>query len=339
MNLEFGGNTDALTEFIKWLAVRKDWKAIDEVATRFEPMFSNNAELLYTIAEAHLTAGHSDLADQTAKKALQLNPDKPLEHYKVATQLQFSRGLIRWADEEYRRVIALATPPQNTDAGFMARFFLSENQHDRQEDKEAAETLEAAVELMDKNMPVMKMVQKSGRAPEQVRARMYFFQGEDARRRGENDKAIKCIESALAQDEKDVDCLISLYRLSLAPERRTKLLETIHEVIDESRRGIEQEPTNPFSYNQMAWLIANTEGDIDEAIRASQKSIEIKRASGEFKSVGGYIDTLAHCYYAKKDYASAVKYQSEAAALEPGNASINRQLKVFQAALAKTSNN
>ena len=31
-------------------------------------------------------------------------------------------------------------------------------------------------------------------------------------------------------------------------------------------------------YNEMAWLVANTEGDVDEAVRLSHKSVELVRA-------------------------------------------------------------
>src|SRR4029079_16687148 len=90
-------------------------------------------------------------------------------------------------------------------------------------------------------------------------------------------------------------------------------------------------PDEPTFYNQVAWLVANTEGDIDEAIRLSQKSVDLARAEGESpKRVGGLLDTLGHCYFAKKDYASAVRCQSEAAALDPQPVSITRQLKVFR---------
>ena len=52
------------------------------------------------------------------------------------------------------------------------------------------------------------------------------------------------------------------------------------------------------------------------------------------KSIASLLDTLGHCYFAKKDYESAVKYQTEATRLDPHTAAISRQLKVFKATLA-----
>src|SRR5690606_16470242 len=105
--------------------------------------------------------------------------------------------------------------------------------------------------------------------------------------------------------------------------------------IDLCRARLEDEPEDPTYYNQIAWLIANTEGDHEEAIRLSLKSVELARAAGEVpRRVGGLLDTLAHCYAAKKDFANAVKYQTEAAALDRRTQAIARQLQVFQQALA-----
>jgi Flp pilus assembly protein TadD len=69
------------------------------------------------------------------------------------------------------------------------------------------------------------------------------------------------------------------------------------------RRRIEAAPENPSSYNQLAWLLGNTHGDLEEAARCAKKSLELSPNSGAF------LDTLAHVYYAKGDFEQAVKYQ------------------------------
>ena len=83
-------------------------------------------------------------------------------------------------------------------------------------------------------------------------------------------------------------------------------------------------PTEATSYNQFAWLVGNTEGDFDEALRYSKKSIELK------PGYGGYYDTLAHVYFAKGDYENALKTQTKAAELEPHSGQIARKLAVFR---------
>jgi tetratricopeptide (TPR) repeat protein len=84
--------------------------------------------------------------------------------------------------------------------------------------------------------------------------------------------------------------------------------------------------------NQYAWLIGNTRGDFDEAIRLSQRSLELK------PETSGYMDTLAHCYAGKKDFANAVKWQTKAVKLDPHSGQIVRALERFQKALAEEKN-
>lgn len=324
------GDPATLAELVEWLAERHAWSVIDDVATRFKVSFNADAALLYTLAQARLAQGNEALAEEAAQQALRLNSDNSREHLKLAIALQ-RRGLVQWADREFRYLISLGMQPGRQQSMaeelLIARWQLSENLHDRQEDKEAAQVLQDSVRAMDSDNNVLRYVQRSGRNVESIRARMLFFFAEAARREKDNSKALDFLEKALDQDSSDADVLIAMYRLPLPHDRREKLLAAIRSAVDSSRKDIEQHPDEPTAYNQLAWLVANTEGDFDEAIRCSHKSIELRRA-------GGYLDTLAHCYYAKKDYANAVRYQTEAAKLDPGSAAITRQLKVFKAALA-----
>ena len=50
---------------------------------------------------------------------------------------------------------------------------------------------------------------------------------------------------------------------------------------------------------------------------------------------GGLLDTLAHCYAAKKDFENAVKYQTRAAELEPYSKQIQHALDDYRKALAE----
>ena len=77
-------------------------------------------------------------------------------------------------------------------------------------------------------------------------------------------------------------------------------------------------------YNQYAWLVGNTEGDFDEAVRCARKSLELQPEEG------GYYDTLAHVYFGKGDLENAVKYQTKAAQLDPHSGLIRGKLELFR---------
>ena len=53
----------------------------------------------------------------------------------------------------------------------------------------------------------------------------------------------------------------------------------------------------------------------------------------------GYIDTLAHCYFALKDYDNAVKFEKQAVEADPESGLLARALERFQAALATKNKN
>jgi tetratricopeptide (TPR) repeat protein len=145
-------------------------------------------------------------------------------------------------------------------------------------------------------------------------------------RQGDMAKHREKVDAALKADPTNVDALIALYKLE---DRRDEARQRIAREVKRTLEQIDSEPADSGNYNQLAWLIANTEGDLDKAIWASKKSIEIIRPGNP----ASYLDTLAHCYFAKRDYESAVKYQTEAAEHSPHTQSIGRALKRFQAAL------
>jgi tetratricopeptide (TPR) repeat protein len=331
------GDSASLTELVEWLAKRKAWSVIDEVAARFAASFDLDAMLLYTLCEARVAQGNRELADATAEKALKLSGDNPQEHASVVDRL-VERGLVEWADRELRQIIALGPVGSVTDV--RARRFLADSLHDRRRDREAAEVLKGLLDAADADPMVMQRM-RAARQPGEVtisllRSSMHFYFACDAENQSDSARQRQFLDKALEQDRTNVDVLIALYRASREqPQQRAQFLALIKEVIETCRGQIENAPDEPTFYNQIAWLVANTEGDVDEAIRLSHKSVDLARAEGESpKRVGGLLDTLGHCYFAKKDYANAVKYQTEAATLDPHTASITRQLKVFQEALA-----
>ncbi len=47
----------------------------------------------------------------------------------------------------------------------------------------------------------------------------------------------------------------------------------------------------------------------------------------------GFLDTLGRCYYAKGDFANAVRFQTRAVALDPHSPAMLAQLELFQKSL------
>lgn len=337
MVLSERGDSASLTELIDWLVARKSWDMIDLVADRFRASFDVDAVLMYSLCEARLAQGDRELAEKTAKKALEIGGDSQEDHWGLANRLT-DRGLTRWADHEWRHVLALG--PMGTRWDIVARDVLAAGLHDRGLDQEAADLIKQLVDAADNDPAVTQLirgVQQLGGKINPMRAKVSFYLACHAAAQDDSAGQRKLLEKALEQDQENVEVLIGMYQVTADdPEDRAELVKLIREVIDACRAQIEDQPELPVYYNQIAWLVANTEGDVGEAIELSRKSIELARESGDsLHRVGGLLDTLAHCYYAKKDYASAVKYQQEAAQLDSHTQSIERALVRFREALAE----
>jgi tetratricopeptide (TPR) repeat protein len=335
------GSREQLVEMAAWLSQRKAWALVEQLAKRFPERFNENVSLLYPLAEAQLQQGRKEAAEETALRALKANADMPQEHNEVAYLLQ-ERGLFAWAEREYRQVMDLGPPGSLHEV--RARFLLSEMLHDQQRDLDAAKALQPITEALDKDQAVLHVVARLFRQPGSVRSRMQFFFAEHAKATGKATEQIEHLREAVKQDSTDADVLIAMYRAP-APDDKWRqdtsnlLRQAIKSFRDKIRECEQQANESPIEegralyqrqlaleLNQFAWLVANTEGDYDEALRCSQRSLELLPENA------GYLDTLGRCYFAKQDYENAVKCQSRALKLEPHSGQMQRQLKLFQQA-------
>jgi tetratricopeptide (TPR) repeat protein len=333
------GDSASLGELVNWLVSRKAWEVIDLVADRFSASFEVDAVLMYTLCEARLAQGDQKRAEETAQRALAINGDSQQEHALLAERLG-DRGLPTWAEREWRQVIAVG--PAGTAYDIFARDILANSLHDRGLDAEAGALIKQLFDEAEKDPAVMHRVRTSQQQDSNVnllRSNMTFYLACAAAAQGDTARQRKLLEESLEQDNTNVESLIGLYRLTAdEPKRRSEVVELVKQTVEQCRTKIENEPERPTYYNQIAWLVANTEGDLAEAIELSEKSLELARESGDPpRRLGGLLDTLAHCHFANKDYKTAVKVQEEAARLDPHTESIRRALDRFRKALAEQS--
>lgn len=322
-----GGDPRLLDELVDWLLNEKAFGRIEQLAADSPERFDREPVLLYALAQAQAASGRPEEARKTADRAAALAAEPTgenlLAHLRAAYRLR-QRGMFDWAEREYRHVIAGAPTPNFAAA---ARFALAEMLHDQGRNQQAASTLAEALEILER-APLETDV--AGRSVEEIRARMHYFlarhhaeTGEPARQREELDKALE-------NDPADPDALIAAYQLSRGDaEYRQQVLRLVREAAAELQQFIDNEPEEPIFYNQYAWLVGNTEGDLDKALEYSRKSIALRPEEG------GYYDTLAHVHFARGDYEEAVRAQTRAAELEPHSGLILGKLKFFQEQLER----
>lgn len=338
-----------ILEVVDWLMDREAWAGMDAVGKKFSKHFEDDAVLLYRLAEAQLNQGHMGEAEATAQRAQKKLPDQPDAHIVAAYSLQ-ERGMTNWAEREYRYVMKQG--PAGSIHDLRARMLLSEMLHDLESELAAAEVLQGAADLIDKNPSVADTLRsRLGRDPGALLSRMHFFYALHNAKDGEPKKKLDQLEQAIKQDPTDADVLIAMFRVKDPDEAwREKTMHHIDTATGHFRDQIEaftgqmaNAPSEPLreyakrqlasANNQFAWLVSNTTGDFDEAVRCSHKSLELR------PDTAGYLDTLGRCYYAKGDLENAVRYQRRAVELDPHSLQIRRQLELFETAQKEAEQN
>lgn len=336
-----------LRETMSRLVNSNQWAAAKHLISQNAQAFESDADLAYLAAEAYLRQGEHELADKTAGRAAKLVAGNSVEQVRLATVLR-DRGLKDWAERAYREVMDQA--PAGSTASMQACLFFSEMLHDDARDQEAAKTLEHFVTRIRKDPAVAEQIQQF-RDADSIAARMHYFFAQHHHRAGDHQKEKEHLTKANLLDPNDADILIAMYHLPSADEpwrtgtrqkitaagnlmqqRVQRLRQYLAQV--EAAGGAENvklaREVLAVSCNEYAWLLANTQSDVDEAIRLSRESLELR------PDHGGFLDTLAHGYHAKDDFENAVKYQRKAAEIEPHSGQISRQLRVFEESLAKS---
>jgi tetratricopeptide (TPR) repeat protein len=320
----------ALMRLVQWLGEQREWSTIDTVAEKFQKQFARQPILLYLLAQARKVQGKNESAEQIATQASQLEPEQADVHLTVAYRLQ-DMGLFAWAEREYRGLIDRGPPESRYSLAAALRLALM--QEDQEQYQAAAETRRKLLELLDENREArqtMSQLRSSGGDLRELRARFEFAQACHFEKQGNVAKQTAHLDKAVEHDPTDADVLIALYRLpNQDPARREATLQRIRSAASKFESQITTGENadlaqNATAYNQYAWLIANTQGDFEKALRYSKLSLEM------FPRAAGYLDTLARCYYANGDLENAVAHQANAVQLEPHSGAIARQLKQFQ---------
>ncbi len=341
------GEPEDLIDMANWLLNRKLWTLVEELAQRFGNRFDDSLELLYVLAEAQLHQNKTELAQQTADHARALEGN-PLFHIRQARTLQ-ERGLFDWSEKEFKRVFELA--PKGESADFQARGLLTELLHDLERDLAAGEVWKELFDAAEKDRSVSDLLGKNTADLRPFRARMHYYFAMHFHAIPDLEKEKTHLEKAVTEYPGELDALIGMYRFAAADDawrKKTRDLISatagrLQDEISQLDKILRQTPNDAtFSdtrqelaqkHNEFAWLIGNTIGDYDLAIRSSKRSLELAPGSA------AYLDTLGRCYFAKGDYANAVKHQLLALHSEPYSGQMKRQLRVFQEALDPSKTN
>jgi tetratricopeptide (TPR) repeat protein len=315
------GTGASLRVLVKWFADRGAWSMLDQVEGRFGDRVSRDPVLLYHFAQARERQGDQSKAEELAAKALAISGADPARHAQVGRELNIL-GMRRYALLEFQKVID-AGPPASPGV-LTARIYVAEALYDRGDNQLAADCLRACLEALKAEPQKAGVADNLVRDPPSMEARMLFF--EATALKDDPAMAKKKLLQALRADETDLDVLIALHRHEgLTDDERQLVRGRTIAAADMQRMEIRNSSRDAVPYNQLAWLLANTDGDAQEAIECSLKSLEINQEDP------GYLDTLAHCYFAAGQYDKAVATEERAVAGDPESGLLARSLERFRA--------
>lgn len=312
----------ACVDTLTW-AVQLGLPEVVEAVLAVPDLVDRSPLVAHAIASAEEARGRRTTAHERFEAAFNaLADDGFLERLQAAVMLA-KWGRVDWATRSYEAILDDTDVPI-AERGLTATT-LAELFHDIERDDEAAGCLRR---FFGDDMPGAG--EHLTRDPRSNRSRMHFFESCDRARRGDRAGCRAAIEQALAAYPRDVDALIALYTMpDNTAEQQADAVRRIKAALARLEQDIQAVPDDPTAYNEYAWLVANTEGDVAKATRFSKLSL-VKSFDN-----ASYLDTLAHCHAAAGRHAAAIRVQRLAKRQEPFNRTIQRNLERFEKLTSK----
>lgn len=312
-----------------WIWQKKHYEVSPLLERQYAEEIRGDRLLNYFVALARWKVGNHQEAEELAKQAYDLQADDLRQRESIANLIG-ELGRHDWAEREWQHAVDELPVLQSAGA---RRSLASLRLHDRGENKQAAELMAKVCTTIEENKRLKSQVLRNSDLGLFFSQRDYF-RACQARDEGDYPLERELLDSAFRYENLDADVLIAMYRSPEADEAyREKTLKRIQQASEELEGLIKERPDDSQSFNHWAWLISNTEGDYDQAVKYSQRSLELSPESPS------YLDTLGRCYYAAGELEKAIEVQRKAVAMHPYLQVMQSQLEKFETEFAKKETN
>ena len=340
--------TSTLLNHVSWAIDSGLHRHVLAAHEQFRNFFDGDPLLLYAAAEAASRTGGAARAEALAKAAGNLPPlptkedreklspkqaEERFQRHRNNALTLIERGLFQWAESELKSIIEVA---DLTDQPSMAaREDLAQMYADMLRHQDVVDTLAPLVDRLSKDDELLGKFDRYNNAFPETRSMLRYHEAELAIEKGDAESARQALLEAYALNPPNIDILIRMHRLDGDAAWRSKVDEMLSAAIRrcESEMSADVQRMRMFGpagteylasrYNQYAWLVCNTDGDLEKALRYSLKSLEL---STDFAK----LDTCARCYFALGQYDKAIATQKRALQRSPHQPALKRQLEEFE---------
>ena len=320
-----GGVRSGLFKSFHWIWKHERWDVIDLLERHYADAIRGDRVLMYYSALSHWKQGQVDLSESLAQRAFDLEGDDMSQRDGIGNLIG-ELGRHDWAEREWQLVVESVPVLESAES---RRWLASLRYHDRGEHQKAAQMMIDVCQAIEKDGRLKSQLSRSSLLKQYFAQRDYFLAAQAA---ADGDYLLqrKLLESAYRYDNLDADVIIAMYRSKEADEEyRKKVVDRVQKAAQKLQQEIKDDPTSSVHYNHYAWLVSNTEGDLQKAVECSKKSLEINPDSPS------YLDTLGRCYFAVGEIDKAIEVQRKAVERHPYLQVMQDQLELFEAKLAE----
>lgn len=278
-------------------------------------------------------AARSDRLYQMASEELSREGGLPEEHLYYG-DLLMDQGMRELARHELEATLtAPGSHPALLDA--KAHFDLASLIGDR-DDRAAADHLRAGIEAFNQSHDAGLSVEQGGNqktgndAVADLRAQMHFRYFRAAMASHNPKLADQHLKELLRLNPSQLNVVLEVVPVLKELGRGVEAKALFERAFKQWREAVDADPANAENLNNLAWLCARCGERVDEAVQMSQKAMQLAPDNA------AYLDTAAEASFRAGKAEQAVKYETQALKLMPGDEFMEKQLKRFKGEGATT---
>ncbi|MBI5397252.1 MAG: tetratricopeptide repeat protein [Verrucomicrobia bacterium] len=321
------GNAGAALELMALAIERGHPKQAEAEWKHYGSLLAGDGRALHLAARALAAQGDRAGGDAVTATALSLHPNDARAHLTAGIYLM-GRGWLDAAEKEFLRAVELSASDQEVQ--LRARFRLADVYGHRGNPAKETEQLETVLHLFEALQQIGRGAEPFADEIKDLRCRLLLLQAKNHAKTGDAAAQEKALREAVKLWPHHPDVLIALHELLRKRGGAAEAGALVGDAAKYYRERIAEQPDEPNLYNNLAWLLANTGRELDEARRFSQKSLELAPDSA------AYLDTLAEIHLRLGQPARAVEFQKQAVELEPESLDLVERLKRFEQEAAKS---